>query len=87
MGYRVTFRCAAGHSQTLHYGVGFTEDMVHDHAVLIAGGTLRSIGAPMPGYPCAWPVDGDGDRQCGAKLSFELVEEANEVPEGAVRVR
>jgi hypothetical protein len=71
MGFTVKFECAEGHSQLLHYDEGFSEDMVHDHAVLVAGGTLRSLGVVMPGYRCAWP---DGPRPCGAKLSFRIEE-------------
>lgn len=77
--FTVTFRCAAGHEQSLSYGDGFNEDMVHDHAVLVAGGTLRSIGVDMPGYPCAWtvgPLPGVAQRACGAKVSFEVASHA-----------
>lgn len=75
--WTVTFRCSAGHEQHLHYGEGFTADMVHDHAVLVAGGTLRSLGIGMPGYPCAWQHEAMGhSKPCGAKVSFEIVAHA-----------
>lgn len=67
----VKFRCERGHAQELRYGEGFSEDAVHDHAVLVAGGTLRSIGVVMPGYPCAWQ-DKDDAEPCGGKVAFEI---------------
>jgi hypothetical protein len=73
--WTVTFRCAKGHSQELRYAEGFCEDMVHDHAVLIAGGTLRSLGTKMPGYQCAWAVD-DSEKPCGADISFSVRRDA-----------
>lgn len=72
----VRYECAAGHSQRMTYGEGFTEDMVHDHAAMMCGGTLRSIGAEMPGYPCAW---GDGGAACGAKTRFLIESVTNGV--------
>lgn len=61
--FATRFRCENGHEQELRFGPGFSEDMVHDHAVLVAGGRLRSIGTDVPGWPC---------RTCGAKVSFRV---------------
>jgi hypothetical protein len=73
MRWHVTFECQDGHIQELHYETGFTADMVHDHAVLIAGGTL-SIGIEMPGYPCIWQAE-PGAGVCGKKVAWTMREE------------
>lgn len=68
----VHLSCEAGHRQTIRIDPkAMNEDMAHDFGVLIAGGTLRSIGREMPGYPCAWAPSSEHE-PCGAKTSFEL---------------
>lgn len=68
--HKLTLRCEAGHEQTISINdKAMDENMVHDFGVLLAGGTLRSIGREMPGHPCNWKTDED-EQPCGAKVSF-----------------
>lgn len=62
---KISFSCKQGHEQELDFGPGFSADMVHDFGVLIAGGTLRSLGTDMPGFPCV---------TCGQPVSFSMVD-------------
>lgn len=63
--FSLFFRCKQDHEQKLDFGPGFSEDMVHDFGVLIAGGTLRSLDKPMPGFPCT---------TCGQPVGFSMVD-------------
>jgi hypothetical protein len=61
--FTVTFRCEDGHTQTLSYGPGFSTDYVHDHAALMVGGHVRSVGRDMPQTGCG---------VCGKPVTFEV---------------
>lgn len=75
---KVTLTCANGHQQEIKL-LDMGPDEAHDFGVLLAGGILRSITRPMPGYPCKWPVDSilfpsNPPKECGAKVSFTVAE-------------
>ncbi len=70
MAKSIKLTCGNGHEQRISFEPPKSDAEAHDLGVLLAGGVLKSIGVPMPGYPCQWSA-GDAP-PCGAKVSFEV---------------